>query len=56
VQATEPLKQAITMHLGTITGETLAVALIHNPPPDETQAVQLEFDNQKVTIGAVKSA
>jgi isoleucyl-tRNA synthetase len=56
VQASGQLKQAIAMHLGTITGETLATALVHNPPPDEAQAVQLEFDNQKVTIGAVKSA
>jgi isoleucyl-tRNA synthetase len=56
VQATDQLNRAIEMHLGTITGETLAVALIHAPPPEEASAVQLEFDNEKVTLGAVRSA
>jgi isoleucyl-tRNA synthetase len=56
VQATDQLNRAIEMHLGYITGETLAVALIHNPPPEEVSVFKLDFDNEKVTIGAVKSA
>ncbi len=56
VQATDQLNRAIEMHLGTITGETLAVALIHTPPPEGASAVQLEFDNEKVTLAAVRSA
>jgi isoleucyl-tRNA synthetase len=56
VQATNQLKRAIEMHRGYITGETLAVALIYNPPPEETSTIQLEFDNEKATLAAVKSA
>jgi isoleucyl-tRNA synthetase len=56
VQATDQLKQAISAHQAYITGETLASALFHSPPPEGVAVAQLEFDDQKVTLGAVKSA
>ena len=56
VQASPQLSQAIKTHHEYVTGETLVVELVYSPPPENSSSVQLEFEDEKVTFGAVKSA
>jgi isoleucyl-tRNA synthetase len=56
VQSSPQLSQAIKTHQEYVTGETLVVELINGSPPEASPSVQLEFDSEKVTFSAVKSA
>ncbi len=56
VQATPTLAEAIQQHRDYIMGETLAVELLQDQPPEGAAALTVEFDGESVTAGVQKAS